>query len=300
MKKLTAFTLIELLVVIAIIGILSGLIVVTMNGVTQKANIAKSQIFSNSLRNSLMLNMVSEWKLDGNVNDLWGGNNGTLTGGTYASNNCIYGSCASLDGYGDYIDLGSGSKITDVFGDGQSFTYSVWFYPTAFPATVNWYWIISKAYTSHNPPYYQIDTILRPTGYLESRIFNNAGSASYVTTASSAAGSISLNKWHFLTVSVNLSTKTNKLYLNGSLVDSKSGSSGTYSNNITSLSVGANKNLYTSDIYDFTGLIDEVRLYNSEISASLIKEQYYAGLNSLYGKGTITQEQYQSGILGIK
>jgi prepilin-type N-terminal cleavage/methylation domain-containing protein len=58
MKKTVsiAFTLIELLVVIAIIGILSGLIVVTMNGVTQKANIAKAQVFSNSLRNALMLN----------------------------------------------------------------------------------------------------------------------------------------------------------------------------------------------------------------------------------------------------
>ena len=45
-----AFTLIELLVVIAIIGILSGLIVVSMSGVTQKATIAKAQVFSNSLR----------------------------------------------------------------------------------------------------------------------------------------------------------------------------------------------------------------------------------------------------------
>ena len=35
-KYLIAFTLIELLVVIAIIGILSGLIVVAMGGITQK------------------------------------------------------------------------------------------------------------------------------------------------------------------------------------------------------------------------------------------------------------------------
>lgn len=37
----TAFTLIELLVVIAIIGILSGLIIVTMSGATNSANDAK-------------------------------------------------------------------------------------------------------------------------------------------------------------------------------------------------------------------------------------------------------------------
>ena len=45
--KQLAFTLIELLVVIAVIGILSGLIVVSMSGVTNKATIAKAQVFSN-------------------------------------------------------------------------------------------------------------------------------------------------------------------------------------------------------------------------------------------------------------
>jgi len=78
-----AFTLIELLVVIAIIGILSGLIVVSMGNMNQKATIAKAQVFSNSLRNSLMANIVSEWKMDegsgATVNDTWGGlNNSTL------------------------------------------------------------------------------------------------------------------------------------------------------------------------------------------------------------------------------
>jgi prepilin-type N-terminal cleavage/methylation domain-containing protein len=75
-----AFTLIELLVVIAIIGILSGLIVVTMSGVTAKATIAKGQVFSNSLRNALMLNLAAEYRLDGNANDSWGSNNGTWYG----------------------------------------------------------------------------------------------------------------------------------------------------------------------------------------------------------------------------
>jgi len=88
-----SFALIELLVVIATIGILSGLIVVSMSGVTNKATIAKGQIFSNSLRNSLMANLVSEWKFDQVNNpstdqtpDSWsGGNNGTLKELSWAS-----------------------------------------------------------------------------------------------------------------------------------------------------------------------------------------------------------------------
>ena len=66
-----AFTLIELLVVIAVIGILSGLIVVSMGGITTKANIAKLQVFSNSIKNSLMSDFVAEYRLDGNMTDTW-------------------------------------------------------------------------------------------------------------------------------------------------------------------------------------------------------------------------------------
>ncbi|MFA5431487.1 MAG: LamG-like jellyroll fold domain-containing protein [Candidatus Paceibacterota bacterium] len=118
-----AFTLIELLVVIAIIGILSGLIVVSMSSVTQKANIAKAQVFSNSLRNSLMANIVTEWKFDGltidgsaasdnDVLDTWGGtNNGNVSLSLLANrpivkrdSNCVSGSCLYFDG-ADYVTI---------------------------------------------------------------------------------------------------------------------------------------------------------------------------------------------------
>ncbi|MDD4531537.1 MAG: type II secretion system protein, partial [Candidatus Pacebacteria bacterium] len=107
-----SFTLIELLVVIAIIGILSGLIVVTMNGVTAKANIAKSQVFSNSLRNALMLNLVSEWKFDGSglsdgatantsyFVDTWSQKNGSVTATpptVLSGNNCVSNSCLAFN-----------------------------------------------------------------------------------------------------------------------------------------------------------------------------------------------------------
>ena len=124
-----AFTLIELLVVIAIIGILSGLIVVSMSGVTQKANLTKAQVFNNSLRNALMANIIGEWKMDEgsgtSVNDTWGGlSNGTLynfadttagygdthTSGWVSSSNCVSGTCLKFDGSNDYV-ASSGSSL---------------------------------------------------------------------------------------------------------------------------------------------------------------------------------------------
>jgi len=62
--KNKSFTLIELLVVIVIIGILAGVITITTISYINKANIAKSEIFSESIKNKLMLNLISEYRFD--------------------------------------------------------------------------------------------------------------------------------------------------------------------------------------------------------------------------------------------
>jgi len=96
-----SFTLIEILVVIVIIGILSSFIFFTINDSVEKANIAKSKMFSESIRNNLLLNLVSEWKLDETSGttfyDTWGSNNGTNNGAGFETD-CISGGCVSFDG----------------------------------------------------------------------------------------------------------------------------------------------------------------------------------------------------------
>ncbi|MFA6374227.1 MAG: prepilin-type N-terminal cleavage/methylation domain-containing protein, partial [Candidatus Paceibacterota bacterium] len=62
-----SFTLIEILVVIVIVGIISAFIIISMAGISSKANIAKGQTFSNSLKNALMLNMIAQYELDGDA-----------------------------------------------------------------------------------------------------------------------------------------------------------------------------------------------------------------------------------------
>ncbi len=136
--RTTAFTLIELLVVIAIIGILSGLIITTMSGATESARIAKLKVYSNSVRDILGANMVSEWKLD-QVNvpaanqtpDSWGSNAGTLNGPSGAQNlpqlqssaSCISGGCFSFDGTDDYVDCEGGTSLDFGTGDFSVFTW---------------------------------------------------------------------------------------------------------------------------------------------------------------------------------
>lgn len=62
--KSKSFTLIELLVVIVIIGILAGIIIISTTSSIEKANIAKAHSFSNTIKNELFFNLVSEWTFD--------------------------------------------------------------------------------------------------------------------------------------------------------------------------------------------------------------------------------------------
>lgn len=278
----TAFTLIELLVVIAIIGILSGLIVVTMSGVTAKANMAKSQVFSNSLRNALMLNLVSEWKLDGNANDSWGSNNGTPSGSPAISSNCVYGSCYSFDGSDDYINFGdTGDYFDTVFSN--SFTVSLWFKTGTTPS--DW---VSHLIAKGNGalPYFSIDIAGTQYGSSYSKVVirhNNDADLGY------SNGRYTDNNWHQVTVTRDASGNSVKLYIDG--IFDKTFGNLVYSGFSTGLMLGS-CNLDRK----FTGNIDEVRIYNAVMPTSQIKEQYYAGLNNLLITGSVSKNEYFSRI----
>ncbi|MDD4531161.1 MAG: prepilin-type N-terminal cleavage/methylation domain-containing protein [Candidatus Pacebacteria bacterium] len=273
-----AFTLIELLVVIAIIGILSGLIVVTMSGVTQKANIAKAQVFSNSLRNALMLDLISEWKLDGNTNDDWGIINGiwhgsgggtNLTANYRPASECVFGQCLNFDGTDDYVNFGSWDLV------GTPITASVWINPSTSPSLMS-----DKRFFSAN--YHDVRF---NAGILEVRIYDTA--FRYLTCP---ATNFSANTWYNIVIS---STSNDmRLYVNGALCDT--------SDILTliahpyNLNIGAN---YAGDNRFFSGMMDDVRIYGAAVPVSEIREQYYIGLNSMLLNGVISEQDYASRML---
>ena len=288
MQKLIkqAFTLIELLVVIAIIGILSGLIVVTMNGVTQKANVAKAQVFSNSLRNALMLNLVSEWKLDqvssNQVLDSWGSNIGTLSDAEGACDSthcpqlqttgCVYNKCLYFDGT-DYISFG------DVLDIGTSdLTISVWVKPSLpFSGTKG---VIGKANNGTGDGRYSIcvssDSKIR--GIFDSGAGLTVDSINNLAT-----------DWNLLTATWDRDGDM-KLYLNGKFENSISISAGNGQNYNTTMPflIGS----YQIDGYYFIGSIDDARIFFSVLPTSQIKEQYYAGINSLLTNKNISAKEH--------
>lgn len=280
-KKQIAFTLIELLVVIAIIGILSGLIVVTMNGVTEKANVAKSQVFSNSLRNALLINLVSEWKLDdgsgtGAIDSWSSGNNGLLVNfidvsvkygdshdsGWMSSSNCIVGTCLRFDGSDDFIQINEKTYSLDT-----GLTFSFW----------------AKKDIEHNGRilgntgggnYRRLIFLDRSTLYLETD-----------TDGDSCSGNPTHDTgWHYYVITA--FSKIAKFYEDTRNITANQG---VINGNIT-------LNAISGGSFNFNGLLDEIRIYNAVVPVSWMEENYYFGLNSLLISGGIDEKEYLSRI----
>jgi prepilin-type N-terminal cleavage/methylation domain-containing protein len=297
-KKFIAFTLIELLVVIAIIGILSGLIVVTMSGVTTKATIAKSQVFSNSLRNALMLNLISEWKFDGSgatdgqnpnssyLQDTWGSANTLSTNGIVyvrSGSNCVSGSCLQVDSsyvYSNASNLNPGTGSLTVEG---------WVYPTDYTYPMTRFPVGN--YAGSGTPCWAVDNGYSASGI---RILFSDGTNrvdSFLTCDGGYTPLDTLNKWAHIAVSFDRTAGKAYAYING-VKQTNSVNISSATGNVTNPSF----QIGNTAGWLLDGKMDSFRIYNSAVPSSVIKEQYYAGLNSLFLNGGLTKEEYQSRI----
>ncbi|MFA5643249.1 MAG: LamG-like jellyroll fold domain-containing protein [Candidatus Paceibacterota bacterium] len=276
-KTEKAFTLIELLVVIVIVGILAGMVVVNMSGATESAKVAKSKSFSSSLRDSLLMARVSEWNFDEgsgtSVADSWGTNGGTLTNGPVwkTGADCVSGSCLSFSG-SSYV-LGPDDPSLRITGD---ITLSFWVKPDT--ASNSFMAVVTKEYAKE----WLIAVDVRGTGraiawrhgdgVVEYGTFNNVF--------------IDGNVWYYIACTRSLSPKTITCYKNGNKVGTSS-----YSKDVVSGSLPLTIGSGASNYY-FRGSIDEVRIYNQIIPSSAIKNNYLAGLEDLFSKGSISKENY--------
>ena len=101
--KEQSFTLIELLVVISIIGLLGSIVLASLGGAKDQADIAKAQAFSHTVRTSLGADLVGEWRLDNNTNDSSGYNNNGTVGGDPSYIDGMFGDALEFDSGNDHV-----------------------------------------------------------------------------------------------------------------------------------------------------------------------------------------------------
>ena len=124
-----AFTLIELLMVISVLGLLLGVIIVTMQGARDEANKKKAMEFSHTVRVSLGADLIGEWRFNESANNEAKDSSGSENHGILGDGSCvpgvdtcpdwtesIFGAALDFDGADDYVNCGTSASLTSSQG----------------------------------------------------------------------------------------------------------------------------------------------------------------------------------------
>jgi prepilin-type N-terminal cleavage/methylation domain-containing protein len=246
-QKEKSFTLLELLVVIAVIAILAATVMVSLNSTRQIAQEARGLKFSQNIKSTLATDLVGEWTFDsvdiqGNIaKDTSGnGNNGTIYGATPVQGKVR--EALSFDG-NDYVQI-KNSPSLNLPGDNESV----------------FLWV------KHN----NSDYIFFQNNGWSRRLYKNYW-AFYSPLKYLQLPGLNDNNWHFVGYTI-MGTKVDA-YLDGKLVDT---ATITVPPANSYWWIGRVCGGATCESY-YTGLVDEVQIYNRALTAYEIKALYAEG-----------------------
>jgi len=296
-NKNKSFTLIEILVVIIIIGLLASLILFSTNDAFEQQKRMEVLNFSNSTKGKMIQSLLSEWTFDGptaigsnatnnDVKDSWKYNHGDVTGHVpvvKGGDDCISGKCLQFNSSGlTYVDIPYNYAFD--FGTGD-FTVSAWIKTSN---VLNYQTIFARDYNSTG------------NGVILYTNINNGFLRTWVGgTALNGTINICNDKWNYVLVTRRTAgaLKIVDHYINGSFNSSvnATGNVNMASNNKIRLGVTDQ----ATPGYKFSGLIDDVRVYNTTLSSFQIKQNYIAGLDLLLGNNAISKEEYGQRILNL-
>lgn len=255
------FTLIELLLVISVVGLLSSIVLASLSRARDKSKIAAGQLFDGSIYHVIGDELAGYWPLEessGAAYDQAGTNNGTRYG-TVPSISGVIGNAASFNGNSaNYIYLGNNSSL-QITG---SETISLWLYPTSFSARRN---PIAKAYGGEG-------TITQEINGSLTYFYGTAGANASPYQTFGMTSSLQLNKWTHIALVRDLVKMKLYWYKDGNLVNQANAAYANATPSALDLMIGRG---YTSN---YSGYIDEVKIYRKPIPLSQIQNLFAEGL----------------------
>jgi prepilin-type N-terminal cleavage/methylation domain-containing protein len=283
MKKNKAFTLIELLIVVAIIGIIAGIIVVTVQNAIHRATIARSLSFSRAIEQTLGLDLRGSWPFNGRALDRSGWNNhGTLHNFTPTTGDWVpgvIGEALRFDGVDDFVKVPNHPNLNPT-----SITIEIWYFPHNALTTITQNQIRKEG--SYLIQHSMAAGRLRPHVWTGG-IFRVMEADGYFTAN---------NIWYHIIMTYEATTGVMNLYRNGSLFKTVTFSALPISTNIEPLYIGTG----SIGTEPTDGIIDEIRIYSRAMPASYIQKRYVEGVKSLAENGGITQEEKQERLTALR
>jgi hypothetical protein len=225
------------------------------------------------------LNPIHWWPAENSAKDIINGNNGTFYGGSYAPGEV--GSAFQFQGANLYVAI-PGSPSLDV-GASNGFTIDCWIKPanvsTPQPLIE---WNKSSGYVDGAHMWISVtwpDTGAGGPGSIYMNLVDTAGNFHRL---SSAPGIVNANVWQHIGMSYDKTTGIGNLYYNGTVVASAVLGSFT-PQTFSPLYFGAR---VAADVTFYSGLLDEVGIYDHVLTDAQIQDIHAAG--SLGRCGTLT------------
>ena len=198
--------------------------------------------------------IISWWRGEGNANDFFGINNGTLYGSATANGVGQIGSAFTFDGVNGVVSVPDSSTLNAA--SGSQLTVELWAYRIGSSSSMN---LIGKR------------SECGPVGGNYQLSLTSDFGLTFGNGASDQAASgkdLPMNQWVHLAGTYDGSMF--KLYMNGQLIGAATGNLGPM--NSSPLIIGGSGNCSR-----FSGFLDEVALYNRALSAQEIQSIYFAG-----------------------